>query len=91
METSLSGLHCEVVCYSDIASVQSDTVLKLLELGIMYVCTNVIDQHFFPLFVFLKTNHFIDRRIGENNEDLSPEERLMQRFIRQKQVRMYVG
>jgi nucleolar protein 14 len=32
-----------------------------------------------------KTNRFVDRRIGEKDEDISPEERIMQRFIKQKQ------
>ncbi len=33
-----------------------------------------------------KTNRFIDRRLGEYEEDMTPEEKMIQRFVKQKQV-----
>ena len=33
-----------------------------------------------------KSNLFIDRRFGEYDEGLSPEERMMRRFVLEKQV-----
>jgi len=33
-----------------------------------------------------KSNQFIDRRFGEYDEELAPEEKMMQRFVLEKQV-----
>ncbi len=37
-----------------------------------------------------KTNRFIDRRLGEYEEDMTPEEKMIQRFVKQKQVIRFI-